>query len=70
MTEAEYMAYFSRLLHNFNGSIDNPSGWGGGGNVLYFSCTTPPIDIPLPHTLTEEQRTVIVAKAKKRYGFE
>jgi hypothetical protein len=69
MTESEYRAFFARLLESFGGSYDAPSGWGGGGTVLHFSCTRPPIDVPIPESVTAEQRRVIVGRAKVRFSL-
>lgn len=70
MTEADYTAYFTRLLRHYGGSINAPSGWGGEGKVLYFSCHNPPIVVPIASTLTDEQRAVIVERARKQYGVD
>lgn len=70
MTESEYEAFFSRLLKKFGGSLSAPSGWGGGGDVLHFSCTHPPIEVPIASKLSPEQRRVVVARMRKQYGID
>ena len=70
MTETEYKQFFERLLNKFGGSLNTPSGWGGGGNVLYFSCTRPPLDVPMPDHLSPEQRQVIVDRARAKYKID
>jgi hypothetical protein len=69
MTESDYRAFFTRLLESFGGSYDAPSGWGGDGKVLHFSCTRPPIEVPIPELLNAEQRRVVVDRAKARFGI-
>lgn len=67
MTEDEYRDYFDQLLKSFGGSFDAPSGWGGDGKTLYYSCTHPPIDVPMGQHLNSDQRRVIVERAKAKY---
>jgi hypothetical protein len=69
MTETEYDDFFDRLLKSMGSSLASPSGWGGGGTVLYFSCAHPPIEVPLASSVNEAQRTVIVARASRRFSF-
>jgi hypothetical protein len=68
MTEAEYKAFFERVLKKFGGSYDLPSGWLENG--LSFSCKLPPILVPFPEKLSPEQRSLIVARAKAQYEIE
>jgi hypothetical protein len=70
MTESEYKAFFTRLLEKFGGSFDAPSGWGGDGKILHFSCTLPPIDVPIAEALSPEQRRVIVERARAQYKID
>ena len=67
MTEDEYTQFFEQLLRAHGGSLDSPSGWGEDGKTLYYSCTMPPIDVPLASTLDHAQRKVIVERARKKY---
>jgi hypothetical protein len=69
MTPEEYDVFFENLLSRFGASLSTPSGFGEDQNQLYFSCTRPPILIPVANSLTNSQRDKIVARAKIQYGY-
>lgn len=61
MTEDDYRRAIDALLRLHGGSINRPSGGWAKGDKLYFSCVSPPVVVPKPEYLTEEERAVIVA---------
>lgn len=68
MTEDEYRAAVDALLRPYGGSFARPSGGWASGDKLYFSCVSPPVEVPLPQYLTEEQRQQIIDDLTKRLG--
>lgn len=68
MTEDEYRAAVDALLRPYGGSFARPSGGWASGDKLYFSCISPPVEVPLPQYLTEEQRQQIIDDLTKRLG--
>lgn len=68
MTEDEYRAAVDALLRPYGGSFARPSGGWASGDKLDFSCISPPVEVPLPQYLTEEQRQQIIDDLTKRLG--
>jgi hypothetical protein len=68
MTEEEYREAVDALLRPHGGAYNRPSGGWAKGDKLYFSCVTPPVEVPIPDYLTEEQRRVIVQRLRERLG--
>lgn len=68
MTEGEYRKAVDELLRLHGGSFNRPSGGWATGDKLYFSCVSPPVEVPKPNYLTGEQRRVIVEKLTERLG--
>ena len=68
MTEDEYRAAVDALLRPYGGSFARPSGGWASGDKLYFSCISPPVEVPLPQYLTEEQRQQIIDDLTKLLG--
>ena len=66
MTEEEYEARFNAILKKFGGSLSTPSGF--SVKALFFSCSHPPIEVPLAHLLTPEQRALVVAIAEEQFS--
>lgn len=68
MTEQEYEEAVDALLRLHGGSYYRPSGGWAKGDKLFFSCVSPPVEVPLPHYLTPAQRRVIVERLTERLG--
>lgn len=58
------------LLRPHGGSFARPSGGWATGDRLYFSCVIPPIEVPLPQYLTEQQRQQIVDNLTMKLALE
>lgn len=68
MTEQEYEEAVDALLRLHGGSYNRPSGGWAKGDKLFFSCVSPPVEVPLPKYLTAKQRRVIVKRLTERLG--
>lgn len=68
MTEDEYREAVDALLRLHGGSFDRPSGGWAKGEHLYFSCVSPPVEVPLPQYLTETERRAVIALLTQRLG--
>lgn len=68
MTEDEYRAAVDALLRPYGGSFARPSGGWATGDKLYFSCTIPPVEVPLPQYLSETERRAVIALLTERLG--